>query len=660
MKQALKFFLTLNLLFSQLSFAATGELELRNWVNATGTTKVPVMKLRYNLSTYFQEPCEKYNFYYESIDDFNKIAAITIRAQVTAGGVAQDAYIEYGPLVEDPGKWGWDVTGCGYWNTFFKSDSGGPISEAAAKGFYKAGIGLVNLEVVEILAEQYVDNDRDYQSFLNIVGDVYTIETSWGGGFIGESPADSRLPRSFKGGSKNNFWDQRLISPANAREWNWLTDQLTTSGTCDRYLDKFQWTYGGYEHVALRQSSGNHYLLEDKQMDVRIIVQYRGLGSKKGKPVIRSLGSHRFRTKLGNGEGFVVVDRIRNPGGQPLQVSVHMDCIKPGEEEQDPLAKVTEPDPLEELLNQETAKRYDVEAARQEKRVDAVYKDNAEAKARREEEKRRREEWLEWINSDEYKEQQRLKREAEEQRRQVDEKRRLTEEKQRQLADKKRRQDELTQALIADEIARGDQLEVCGTYNNYLYCDKATGKAKIKRLFESASKFSEGRAWVKVSYREKYALIDPDGNKILSNVETYFGDFQSGLALYQKHKDSRECHIADRSGRELAGPFYRCYNGDWGLKTNGYILVQEREDGPWSLYDRNARKVYTFSEKGRPTAHNNDLGFQTRTEYVSGKKCSHKTERIYYKAYDYSGNYLGERNYTELTETPCIRLRSDR
>lgn len=656
--------LTVSTFLSIPAHGASGELELRNWENATGTTKVPVMKLRFKLSTFFQEPCERYNFYYESIDDFTHISDITLRAQVTAAGVPQDAYITAGPLVEEPGKWGWDVTGCGWWNKFFKSDSGAFIGKETAKGYFKAGIGLTNLEVVEIDTTQTADSDSDYQRFLDSVGQVFPVET-----FINNSqsaaassPVDKQLPRDFRGYENNNFWRKRHIKPDDAHAGGLIGMMLSASGNCGVILEKVQWTYGGYEHVALRNTSGDHYLPEDQQQKVRIAISYRGLSGKGGKAVTRRLGTHRFSSKLGQSEGFVLVDRMRNPGGQPLSVSVQLDCEKEKEKPEDPLAEPEVPDPLEAALQEETKNRYEAEKARQDQRVAAVYEDHETAKQRREEERRKAEEWREWVQSDEYKEQQRREREAaaaaarlEKLRREKqlaeqqarDAVRRQAEQAAREQREKEKRARELAEKQ-AEERA-WQTLEPFQENRRWGYRDRNTGAAKIYAQYDEARPFSEDRAWVRDG--RYWKLIDHNKRSHITDVDEPQKDVANGLVSFRRNND---CYVYTKNGDTVLHGYDTCAHAEEGLVANRLIMAGN-SGSDMVFFDLKGNRRFSVSHNGSVSPWLDGIHALQSKDIYTGGPCTYDDLNYRYRVYDYQGNY--QREYTNTDRIPRICLR---
>ena len=188
-----------------------GTLEIKDWQSQDGTVKLPIMKLRYKFDIFFGEPTEKFIFYYESQDKFTEVFNIKLSAQVVSDANLQDAYIKTSPLVEPPGKWGWDISGSPNWNQMFINKNGKYITAKQAKSYFKKGFSLANLEIKYIHAQSGVD-DQKYNAFSSLLPLSYVRSKDHKG------KLDGNIPTRDYWNTSNSFWKDRVSGFS-----NWLS-----------------------------------------------------------------------------------------------------------------------------------------------------------------------------------------------------------------------------------------------------------------------------------------------------------------------------------------------------------------------------------------------------------------------------------------------------
>lgn len=344
-----------------LAKPSKGELEILNWENREGTVKIPVMKVRYDFSIFFEEPTEKFIFYYNPIDDFTRIFTIKLRARLYIGEMGQDAYVTFDPLVTSPGEWSWDVAGSPDWTKTFFTDGDTPVSAEKAKELFRKGFTLRDLEVLEIEARNGVD-DAAYDSFAASLPAVFVV------GENEPMPLDGKLPNpnmnsAFGGGTSNdNLWKDRLTGT----DFGWIMGGLEELNSSDNLIVENEailgWKYGKYHHSALEMEFAG--IGEDGVgSNVEIAVSWHNPGT--GFEPVRT---RKFTRKVLPGQRMVILDKILRLAepGEPLpsylighKLRFLDDDEKPEDEIEadDPVVKKAEEDELRKALNHEERKR---------------------------------------------------------------------------------------------------------------------------------------------------------------------------------------------------------------------------------------------------------------------------------------------------------------
>ncbi len=163
------------LLITQICYSAEfkGLLSLNN-VSA-GSYKIPKIEVKYRIYTLMGEPCKAFVMKYSS-ENNAKLRNIKLRARVSCG-IKQDAFVSFSPLIAKANKWGFDVSGSPNWGELFYSNSGTAISAGRAKQYFKDGFSLVDLEVLEISAEEFNPfndkyNGKFYKAKKNSITDL--------------------------------------------------------------------------------------------------------------------------------------------------------------------------------------------------------------------------------------------------------------------------------------------------------------------------------------------------------------------------------------------------------------------------------------------------------------------------------------------------------
>ncbi len=148
------------LLITQICYSAEfkGLLSLNN-VSA-GKHKISKLEVKYRIYTLMGEACKGFVLKY-SFADNAKLNNIKLRARVLCG-TKQNAYLSFSPMIPKPDKWGFDVSASPNWEDLFFTKNGGAISAEQAKQYFKDSFSLVDLEVIEISAEESNPFDEKY------------------------------------------------------------------------------------------------------------------------------------------------------------------------------------------------------------------------------------------------------------------------------------------------------------------------------------------------------------------------------------------------------------------------------------------------------------------------------------------------------------------
>ena len=315
MKVSLKCFvslLVLVVLFSSSSHAEDrrGELSVVNWSNAEGTIKIPVIKVKYTLTVFFGEPTETFFFYYEPIDDFTRINTIKLRAQVVAGGNLTGAYIDFDPLVDQPKKWGWDVPGSADWGKMFHNNNGGLIDKDKARQFFKDGISLTDLEVIDMYASSGVD-DAEYDAFGAQIPTSYVSNK----GSVGQ--LDRLLPPTNFGGAEfgdgtvqnswadSNMWKKRLTSSDFVNQWSNVTKENVKSLSLTG-MTHTTWKYNLYQHAAIELVLSDYAFKEKPSQEISIDIVWEDWSGGKRRQVQKRT----FTKTLKPDQRMTAVDRV--------------------------------------------------------------------------------------------------------------------------------------------------------------------------------------------------------------------------------------------------------------------------------------------------------------------------------------------------------------
>lgn len=163
----------------------------------------------------------------------------------------------------------------------------------------------------------------------------------------------------------------------------------------------------------------------------------------------------------------------------------------------------------------------------------------------------------------------------------------------------------------------------CSWKNNYGewkegYVD-TTGKVIISPEYDSAGKFSDGLAQVKLN--GKYGYIDSSGNVVVPLVYDYVGDFSDGLVWVGKKRGYGYIYgFVDKTGTEVIPLQYSAV----GSFSNG--LAPARDDEGWGYIDQTG--AYVISPE-----------YSEAEEFVDGiaPVCKETNEENVYDEYEHWG-----------------------
>ena len=350
-----------------------------------------IIEVKWKIGQFMGEPTVGNTIRWDSGDDFAKLVDIDIRARVVAGGQTRNVYVLFDYFIpnDKAGEWGHNrMAGSPNWDKLFQNEDGTWVSAATAKDLYKAGIGLVNPEVISIECRK---EDLPAASGESVVASVGT-----------ETKLEQGLPKSNRrayGGEearRKHKWGQHNVLSHWLRHYH-LGGQSRVepagSGAFFRTEEK-AWRHGGRQCEAWRiilEERSAPILGEEPIESARIEVvhEWNDLGSRSGKT--------EYSERLSLGEKLVFEVSTKDTGAN-LKGHIlirHLDPPKAKEEPPNPFAQDRAMDPFavaaakagqnpfaKQVRAEEEARRKAAEEARR-KAAEEVRRKAAEAEAQR-------------------------------------------------------------------------------------------------------------------------------------------------------------------------------------------------------------------------------------------------------------------------------------
>ncbi len=108
------------------------------------------IKVKYQFTTLFQEPLERYCLMWTSPQESTVLQDIKFQASVNSS-LAKGVYINFTPShIPKSGEWSMDVNASPSWNEIFNTKDGGIVDEQTAKAIFKNGFTLSDLTITLI------------------------------------------------------------------------------------------------------------------------------------------------------------------------------------------------------------------------------------------------------------------------------------------------------------------------------------------------------------------------------------------------------------------------------------------------------------------------------------------------------------------------------